>query len=440
MNMSAEMIGIIIILLVLLGMASGLPLAFVLGGTAMVSGIIFWGPQAMYGIMSSSVGAMNNFVLVAVPLFIFMAMTLGESGLAEDLYLALYKWSGRLRGGLAAVTVVVCTLLAACSGLAAAGILTMGTIALPQMLRHGYNKHIALGSILGGGTLAQLIPPSVVIILYCMVTALSVGKMFAGGFASGFIIAGIFVAYILIRAYFQKELCPALPPEERVSLREKIVSLRSLVLPVILIVTVLGSIFAGIATPTEAAGVGAGGALLCAAVLRRLSWQMLWRSLTASLKVAGMVGWLVLSAYGFSSVFIGSGGGKLVETVLLFLGGGTAWGVLAVVILLLFVAGMIMEPTVIVLVGAPLVVPVMASFGFDLVWFGIIFNVMIQIAFISPPFGYSLFYLLGVSPPGIKTADVYKAAWPFIGLQLICLVVFIIFPASFMWLPHLLYK
>jgi tripartite ATP-independent transporter DctM subunit len=315
----------------------------------------------------------------------------------------------------------------------------MGTVALPQMKHYGYNKSISLGSILAGGTLAQLIPPSVMIILYCMVTQLSVGRMFAGGIAAGIILSGIFITYVLVRAYLQKELCPALPPEDRVSLREKIVSLRALVLPSLLILGVLGSIFSGAATPTEAAAVGAGGVILSAAVLRRLNWPMLSRSMINSLRVSGMVGWLLVASYAFSAVFFATKAGDLVESTLLFLGGSNKWGVLAVMMLLLFIAGMFMELIVVVLVGAPLMVPIIQGFGFDPVWFGILFMVMLQMGYISPPFGFSLFYLAGVAPSDVTTTDIYKGAIPFLGLQMVGLLIFIIIPMSFMWFPNLLF-
>jgi tripartite ATP-independent transporter DctM subunit len=368
-----------------------------------------------------------------------MAMILHKARLAEEMYDMMYKWSGPLRGGLAIGTEFICAVFAACTGIAGGTETAMGLVALPNMRKYHYDKNIALGAILTGGTLGQLIPPSILIVLYGVVTNVSVGKMFAGGLASGIVLVGLYSVYIFIRSLLDKDLCPALAPEERASWREKFVSLKNVILPLILIIMVLGSIFTGVATPTEAAGVGVAGAMISAAVRGRLNRQLIGEATVETLRVTSMIGWILVAASAFTNVFIIGGGDDFVKSILTLLPGGK-WGVLVSCMLLLLILGMIVEVTAILLICAPLFSPIMVQFGFNDVWFALLFMVQMQIAYISPPFGYSLFYLYAVVPPDIKLMDLYKASLPFMGLQVIALAIFIYWPNTILWLPNLIMK
>ena len=433
-TMSLLMIGFLVI-----GIATGLPIAWVLGGVSVVSALLFLNTNFLFALVKTTLGMMNNWVLVAVPLFIFMAMVLDRSKIIADLFETAYKWSGGLRGGLAAGAIVVGTVFAACTGITAAAIVTLGLVALPIMLKHNYRKDIALGSILAGGTLGQLIPPSVMILLYGTVTQVSIGSMFAGGIASGVILSGLYVVYILIRSFIDPTLCPALLPEERVSWGEKLASLKMLILPIALITAVLGSIFSGAATPTEASAVGAFGALACAAVRRNLDWDVVKHSCINTLKLCGMVAWIVLAGIYFSTVFNAIGGAELVRAALVMMPGGSM-GALAVMLLVLFLLGMLVDVSAVVIIAGPIFGPIAAQLGFDPVWFGVLFMVLLQMGYISPPFGMSLFYLDSVAPrPTISMADIYRSSWAFLGLQVLGLVLFIVFPQTILWLPNLFF-
>jgi len=433
-TMSLLMIGFLIV-----GIATGLPIAWVLGGVAVGSTLLFVDANFLFALVKTTLGMMNNWVLVAVPLFILMAMVLDKSEIIADLFETAYKWSGGLRGGLAAGAVIVGTIFAACTGITAAAIVTLGLIALPIMLKHNYQKDIALGSILAGGTLGQLIPPSVMILLYGSVTQVSIGAMFAGGIASGVILSAMYVVYILTRSLINPSLCPALALEERVSWSEKFAAMKMLVLPILLITAVLGSIFSGAATPTEASAVGAFGAFVCAAVRRKLNWQVVKGSCINTLKLCGMVAWIVLAGIYFSTVFNAIGGAQLVRAALVMMPGGTM-GALAVMLLVLFLLGMLVDVSAVVIIAGPIFGPIAAQLGFDPVWFGVLFMVLLQMGYISPPFGMSLFYLDSVAPrPTITMADIYRSSWAFLGIQVIALVLFIVFPQTILWLPNLFF-
>lgn len=427
----------IIFVSLVLCLASGLPLAFSLGGLATIFTSLLWGIKGLPMMVSRAYGIMGNFVLVAVPLFILMAMILGKSGITEDLYDAVYKWIGRLKGGLVIATVVVCSVVSAMTGITATSIVAMGIIALPQMLKFKYNQNLSVGCIIAAGSLGELIPPSTVMILYSATTGVSLGHLFAGGISSGLILAGLFIVYTLTRSYIQKDFCPSQPPEERVSLSEKVSSLRTVVLPVLLIILVLGSILTGAATPTEAAGVGVVGVIIVCIILRRFNYSMFKEACIETLKISGMIGWICVGSACYSSTVIALGAIKFIQGIVAVIPGG-AMGALMLSLATIFLLGMFIDPIGIILICAPLFVPVMRNMGIDLLWFSMLFMVMLQVAYITPPFGYSLFYMAGVAPSHIKIRDVYKSAIPFIGLQLTGITIFIIWPESMLWLPHMI--
>jgi tripartite ATP-independent transporter DctM subunit len=432
-------------------LALGLPMAFCTGSLAVVFLFLF-GNSAILNMMPSRIFPfMTDYQLSAVPLFIFMAAMLEKAGIIEELFDAVYKWLGSVKGGLAAATVLACTALAAMVGVVGATEVTMGMIALPAMLKRGYDQKIACGSLLAGGTLGILIPPSVMAIVYAVVAQQSLGELLVGSIFPGFLLSGLYIAYILIRCYINPKLGPALPLEERVSTREKFRLLKNTVAPILLIVLVLGVIFVGIATPVEAAGIGTFGALFVSALHRRLNWLAVQEAAIATLKATAMVMWIFFGATMFVGFFIVKGGQTFVANTIL----GTGlppYGILMLMMVILFVLGMFIDWVGILLLTVPIFLPIMKSlewgglFGLPGVrtedvplWYGVIFMVNMQMAFLSPPFGYSLFYLKSVAPPEITMATIFRAAVNFMALQWLGVGLCILFPSIVVWLPSVLY-
>jgi len=421
------------------GLIFGLPMAFTLGSSAVIAGLVYQGPSVLSLVARNTYGPMTYLVLVGLPLFVIMAGVLEGSGIAEDLFAALGQWMGPLRGGVAIAVVLVCTVIAAMSGVSTAGVVTMGLIALPIMLRKGYDKTIAIGPILAGGALGILIPPSTSFIIYGMLTQTSIGRLFAGGVIPGLILATMYMLYIGIRCYFKPHLGPPLPKEERVSLVEKIKLSRGLILPVVLIVAVLGSIFGGLASPTEAAAVGALGAMICAAINKKLSWNMLKQTAMRTATINGMVMWILFGAFCFSSTFISTGGPIVVKQFI------TGLSVPPVVIILLmqvsyFILGCFVDEITILFLTIPVYMPILVAFGYDPVWFGVLFIVNMQMAYLTPPFGFTLFYMRGIAPSGVSLADIYRSVIPMVGLQWIGLLLTLFFPAVALWLPNVVFQ
>ncbi len=432
-------------------LALGLPMAFCTGSLAVVFLFLF-GNSAILNMMPSRIFPfMTDYQLSAVPLFIFMAAMLEKAGIIEELFDAVYKWLGSVKGGLAAATVLACTALAAMVGVVGATEVTMGMIALPAMLKRGYDQKLACGSLLAGGTLGILIPPSVMAIVYAVVAQQSLGELLVGSIFPGFLLSGLYISYILIRCYINPKLGPALPLEERVSTREKFRLLKNTVAPILLIVLVLGVIFVGIATPVEAAGIGTFGALFVSALHRRLNWLAVQEAAIATLKATAMVMWIFFGATMFVGFFIVKGGQTFVANTIL----GTGlppYGILMLMMLILFVLGMFIDWVGILLLTVPIFLPIMKSlewgglFGLPGVrtedvplWYGVIFMVNMQMAFLSPPFGYSLFYLKSVAPPEITMATIFRAAVNFMALQWLGVGLCILFPSIVLWLPSVLY-
>jgi tripartite ATP-independent transporter DctM subunit len=418
-------------------LAAGVPIAFSLGAVAIVFSYVLWGPGALNILVSAAWGAMNNFVIIAVPLFIYMSYILQKTYVVEDLYDAFYKWSGGLRGGLVIATVIVGAFLGAISGVVAAGVIGLGLIGLPEMLKHGYNKKMSLGSVMASGTLGQLIPPSTNMVLYGAVTGVSIGGLFAGGIMAGLVLAALYIGYVLTRAFMNPDFCPVLPPEDRATAREKLLAFKSVFLPALLIILVLGTILLGIASPTEAAAFGAAGALVIGLVKRRLSWQIVYSSCYDTLLITSMVGFVMICATAFGSVFSGVGGSRLVEQIAMNLPGGSTV-VLLVSAIFFFILGMFLEPGAIIFFAVPIVAPILAKLGYDPLWIGIAFNVILQCGYISPPFGFSLFYLKGVTPSNITITEIYNASLPFLLLQFLGILLIFYFPSIVLWLPQFL--
>lgn len=435
--MEIDLLPVLMFAFLFLALGLGLHIAFGLYAIALGFAFFLWGGGGMNIVIMSIWGAMNNFALIAIPLFVFMALMLEKSQLVTDLYTCFYKWSGPLRGGLAVATILVGAVIGAVSGVVAAGVIGLGVIALPQMEQYKYNRSVNIGSILAGGTLGQIIPPSLVMVIYGAVTGVSVGKLFAAGVSAGLLLSFLFCLYILIRSYFQVDFCPALPKDSRATWREKFESLKVLILPMALIILCLGAILSGMATPTEGAGVGAFGAILFSIVTRRFTWKILRSCLVDTLKVSSMIGWMIGAAASFGAIFAGIGGNKMVLDIAMNMPGGN-WGVLVLSIAFVFFLGMFLETAALIMLAAPIVSPVLAKLGFDPLWWGILFMTLLQIAYISPPFGFALFYLKGVTPPHIKLGDIYWASLPFIALQMTAVILIVFFPILGLWLPNLL--
>ena len=437
----------------------GFPVAFTLAGVSLMFGAVgmalgVFDPSNFGALPNRYIGFMTNEVLVAVPLFIFMGVMLERSNIAEQLLLTMGKLFGNLRGGLGMSVIVVGTLLAASTGVVGATVVTMGLISLPAMLRAGYDPKLATGVICASGTLGQIIPPSTVLIFMGDMlsginsqvqmakgnfapTAVSVGDLFAGALLPGLMLVGLYLLYTIFKAITDPESCPAtpVPAEEKGHLLREIVV--SLVPPLLLILSVLGSILGGIATPTEAASVGAVGAMILAALRWRLSFAVLRQTAVTTATITSMVFVILLGASVFSVVFRLMGGDNLVHEFLSNLPGGALMAV-AVVMAIMFVLGFILDTFEIIFIVIPITAPVLLALDVDPVWLGVLVGVNLQTSFLTPPFGFALFYLRGVAPDDLPTSAIYRGIMPFVGLQIVAIAVLFAFPGIVTWLPRLI--
>jgi len=439
-DVSPELLTILMFSGLLLGLFMGHPLAFVLGGLAVIFGLIGWGPSVFYIFMNRIWGTMDNYVLLAIPLFIFMAQLLDKSGVAEDLFKALRYLLGQTKGGIALAVIVVSTIFAACTGIIGASVVTMGLLAIPMMKRYGYDEELSYGSICAGGTLGILIPPSIMLVVMASQATLSVGKLFAGAVFPGLILSFLYLAYVAIRCALKPELGPPISKEERAEVTNAEVAwlvVKSLIPPMILILGVLGSIFFGIATPTEASGVGAFLSFLMVIGYGKFTWRGLYEAVVQTAKTNTMVIMILCGATCFTGVFLGVGGGDVVTDFVMGLGLGK-WGTFWVMMAIVFLLGMFIDWIGIVLICFPLFLPIAKQLGFDMIWFVIMMAVNLQASFLTPPFGYALFYIKGVDPENIDIRKVYRGIIPFVILMVIGLIVCSLFPKAIMWLPNLI--
>ncbi len=430
---------------------AGLPLAFVTGGLGCVFLFVFGDARILNILPSRIFPLMTDYQLSAIPLFIFMASMLERAGIIEELFDMVYKILGSLRGGLAMSTILASTILAAMCGVIGATEVTMGMIALPAMMKRKYDPTIACGSILAGGTLGILIPPSILAILFAVVAQQSVGELFIGAVVPGLLLSGMYILYVGVRCFVNPTLGPALSIEEQVDTKEKLRLLGNMAAPLILVTLVLGVIFAGIATPVEAAGIGTFGAIIVSALHRRLNWANLREASLTTLRVTGMVLWIIFGATLFVGFYVVNGGQAFISETLIATGLGP-YGILTVMMVLLVILGMFLDWVGILLLAVPIFIPLMKTLTFDglfgmpgiapeeaALWFGVVYMVNMQMSFISPPFGYALFYLKSVAPPEVTMAQIYRASLPFLVLQATGLAICIIFPDVVLWLPRLVY-
>ncbi len=419
----------------MLALMLGYPVAFTLGAVALIFGSIFLGLDFFNLLPLRIWGVMTNFTLLAVPLFIFMGIVLDKCGLAEDLLETMGLLFGRIRGGLAMSVVIVGALLAATTGVVGATVVTMGIIALPTMLKHHYAKELSSATIAASGTLGQIIPPSIVLILLGDVMGVPVGRLFIGAVVPGMLLVVLFLAYIGIYAWIKPQTAPALLAKDDRQLFRKVCL--TLLPPLFLVVGVLGSIFFGIASPTESAAVGASGALILAALHGQLGLEKLRSAMALTTRLTSMVFLILIGATAFGLVFRGMGGDRLVLDVMINLPGGTL-GFLIVSMLLIFLLGFFLDFLQICFIVVPILAPIAATLGIDLLWLAVLIAMNLQTSFLTPPFGFSLFYLKAVAPADVHIQHIYKGVIPFVLIQIVTIILLILAPDLITWLPDLM--
>lgn len=442
-EISPEVVAIIFIVAIFAGILTGFPLAITLGGVAVVMGYLLFGPSSFEILYTRAFHLLMNYTLVAVPCFIFMGSMLQYSGIAEKMYDALYLWLGGLRGGLAIITVIIGTVLAAAVGIIAASIAMLALVALPAMVRRGYDKSLACGAVVAGGCLGILIPPSVMLVLYGPMAWISVGKLFMAAFFPGFMLSILYCSYIAIRCRLQPELAPATPAEERRApfMVKTVVAAKAVLPTALLILSVLGVIFLGIAPPTEASASGAVVATVLAVVYRRFSWRVLRDTALETLRLTAIILLIGSAAFGLVGIFISAGGAQVVEDLILATPGGR-WGSLAAVMFLVFLLGFFIDWIGILFIIVPIISPLAPAMGFDPLWFAIMVCVNLQASFMTPPFAPGIFFLRGTVSPdlGISMEDIIRGVIPFALLVLVGVVLLAVFPEIALWLPAQMIK
>ncbi|WP_316014150.1 TRAP transporter large permease subunit [Roseobacter sp. HKCCA0434] len=416
------MFGMLLALLV-----SGIPLAFVTLLVALIFALGWFGPMAVPLITSRVYSFVSSFVFVSVPMFVLMAAILDRSGIARDLFDAMRLVGGRLRGGVAIQTILVAVILAAMSGIIGGEVVLLGLIALPQMLRLGYDRHLAIGVVCAGGALGTMVPPSIVLIIYGLTANVSIGDLFTAAFFPGLMLAGFYVAYVLIRAYLNPAVAPIVEEEDHTPLSEKIKLLKGLILPILVVIAVLGSIYGGIASVTEASAVGVVGVMLSTILRGEFSYALIRGAAMQTLQTVGMIVWIGIGASALVGVFNLMGGVRFVSALIGNISDEPLM-ILLFMMAVLFVLGMFLDWVGIALLTMPIFVPIITSLGYDPVWFGVLFCMNMQVSFLSPPFGPAAFYLKSVAPPDISLGTIFRALLPFIALQVLALAILIAFP------------
>ncbi|HUU62337.1 MAG TPA: TRAP transporter large permease subunit [Dehalococcoidia bacterium] len=443
-DISSELVTFVMLGGILVGVLIGYPLAIVVGGIGIVMGILLFGVDCSLQLIYQRLFELiNNYILLAVPGFIFLGIMLGYSGITERMFGAMYLWLSGFRGGLAIITILLGTILAACVGIIGASVTALAIIALPQMINRGYNKSLACGAVCAGGTLGILIPPSIMLVVYGPMAALSVGKLFFGAFCPGFMLSAMYCTYIAIHSFIKPKIAPPVPLEERAVpwLKKTTDLFTSMLPPVALILGVLGSIFFGVAAPTEAASVGALVATLLAVAYRRFSFKILKDTVTETLRVTGMVILIGATAYAFVGIFMRAGGGDIVKELILGAPGGK-WGAFAIIMFIVFLLGYFIDWMGILFIVVPIITPVGHALGFDPLWFAMMICVNLQTSFLTPPFAYAIFYLRGAADPslGVETGHIIRGVIPYVLIILIGLGLLIAFPQIILWLPGQMIK
>jgi tripartite ATP-independent transporter DctM subunit len=438
--MTPELLTILMFVGILVGVFLGFPIAFTLTGLGLIFGLIGWGNTVFTLLASRAYAVMTNYTYVAIPLFVFMGCMLERTGVAETAFAVLDQWLRKIKGGLAIATIILCTIFAACTGVVGASVTTMAVLVLPSMMKRGYSKELASGVVSAGGTLGILIPPSIMLVVFGPVAGVSVVDLFAAAVPPGLLLAALYILYIVVITRVKKGMAPDIVNVEKSQLEYTLKDgLIAFVPFIVLIFLVLGVIFFGVAAPTEAAGVGALGSILVAAMYRKCTWKALKESAMNTLKTSAMVTYVALGANLFTSVFFGVGGDRVLTNFILNIGLGP-YGVFAIVLIIVFLLGMLIDWLGIVLIVIPIFMPILVSFGMDPLWVSMVIIVLLQTSFITPPFAYSIFYLKGVAPPEIELGHIYRGVVPFIVIQVIVVVLCIVFPDIVTFLPQMMAK
>ena len=438
--MSYELIALLMFGMMMLMLLTGQRVFAAIGFVASGAALLLYGNGAVEMPFSQVFKLFNWFPLLTLPLFIYMGYILSESGIAEDLYKMLHVWFGRLRGGLAIGTIFLMVIISAMNGLSVAGMAIGATIALPEMLRRGYDKVMITGVVQGGSSLGILIPPSVVLVLYGMIARQPVGQLWLAGVIPGLIMAAIFIAYIAIRCRLNPSLAPTVKDEDlNMPWSEKLRLLRAGITPFLIFFFMTGLFVFGYTSLVESSAVGATAATVAAIAKRRLSWEVFVRTLRQTMDVSAMFMWLILAALAFGAVFDGLGAARALET--LFIGEWQLepWMVLAMMMATFIVLGVFLDDTAMLVIVAPLYIPLVKALGYDLVWFGVLYTITCQIAYITPPFGYNLFLMRALAPKEVTLPDIYRSIWPFVVMMILTILLVAVFPQLALWLPNYVY-
>jgi tripartite ATP-independent transporter DctM subunit len=435
--MSYELIALLMFASMMLMLLTGQRVFGAIGFVAVVAALALWGDGGSEMAFTASIKLMKWYPMLTLPMFIYMGYMLSESRIADDLYQMFHVWFGPVRGGLAIGTIGLMVVISAMNGLSVAGMAIGATIALPELLRRGYDKVMVTGVIQAGSSLGILVPPSVVLVLYGMIARQPVGQLWLAGVFPGLMMASLFVIYILIRCWIQPELGPVLPPEERrVSWGEKLRLLRAGILPLFIFFCMTGLFLMGVTNLTESSAVGATAATLAALFKGRLTRQVMEETIRKTLGVSCMFMWIILAALCFGAVFDGLGAVKAIESFFIDRVGIGPWEILIMMQLSYIILGMFLDDTAMLVIVAPLYVPLVKVLGFDLVWYGVLYTITCQIAYMTPPFGYNLFLMRAMAPPDVTLTDIYRSIIPFVLVMTLGLAIVMIFPQIALWLPE----
>jgi tripartite ATP-independent transporter DctM subunit len=435
--MSIEVLSLLMLLITMLLLGIGLPFAYATGLVACGFALALFGPNALTIVASRTYSFMSEFVLASVPMFILMASLLERSGVAQELFKAVHVWAGGIRGGVGVATMLMAVLVGATIGVIGGEVTLLGIVALPQLLRLGYDRKLSIGMVCAGGALGSMIPPSLILVFFGLAGNVSIGDLLLASVMPGLLMAGLYCAYILVICNIYPSMGPIAPLAERsIPLLHKLRLLQGLLLPSLIVFCVMGSIYAGLASVTESAALGVVGVLFAVWVRGELSWRMLWESLTATMATCGSVFWLVFGANALIGVYNLMGGIAMVQGLMKGLDLAPIMMVL-VMMAIWVVLGTFLEWIAIMLLTLPIFLPIIKSLGYDPVWFGILFNINMQIAYLSPPFGGACFFLKSVAPPDVTMEEIFASCWPWMGLQLIALLLVMAFPEIALWLPRI---
>ena len=435
--MSHEMIVLVMFSSLMLMLLTGQRVFGAIGFVGTLAALLLWGNGGYEMGFGAAIKLFNWYPLLTLPLFIFMGYMLSESGIAGDLYHMLHVWTGSLRGGLAIGTIVLMVAISAMNGLSVAGMAIGSSIALPEMLKRGYDKKMVTGVIQAGSSLGILVPPSVVLVLYGMIARQPVSHLWLAGVIPGLLMAALFIIYIVIRAKFQPELCPVLPKEIiEEEKKEKFKVLAAGILPLCIIFSVIGLFLMGVTSLVESSAVGAAAAMIAAIIKRRLTWKVMKDTMRQTMNVSAMFMWIIMAALCFAAVFDGLGAVKAIEKLFLDQWGLSPWGVLILMQFSYIVMGMFLDDTAMLVIVAPLYIPLISSLGFNPIWYGVMYTITCQIAYMTPPFGYNLFLMKAMAPPEVSLKDIYGSIVPFVALMVISIGLIMVFPQIALWLPE----